>query len=102
MLNCAAEENKKNGWDMRIHVDGASGAMIAPFIYPGVHLASALGIVADPKRRSTHEDLLNWSVCAGCWLVSFCPAAKSFFLTSARRASSLAQPDASKTTLLSV
>ena len=40
-LMCAAEENKKNGWDMRIHVDGASGAMIAPFIYPGVGLAFA-------------------------------------------------------------
>ena len=31
----AAEElNKKNGWDMRIHVDAASGGFIAPFIYP--------------------------------------------------------------------
>ena len=28
--------NKKNGWDIRIHVDGASGAMVAPFIFPGV------------------------------------------------------------------
>lgn len=31
----AAEElNKKNGWDLRIHVDAASGGFIAPFIYP--------------------------------------------------------------------
>ena len=36
---CAAEENKKNGWDMRIHVDGASGAMVAPFVFPGAPLA---------------------------------------------------------------
>ncbi|CAK0787153.1 hypothetical protein CVIRNUC_010369 [Coccomyxa viridis] len=30
------EVNKKNGWDMRIHVDGASGAMVAPFVFPEV------------------------------------------------------------------
>ncbi len=34
----AGEVNKKNGWDIRIHVDGASGAMVAPFIFPGVLL----------------------------------------------------------------
>ena len=32
----AGEVNKKNGWDMRIHVDGASGAMVAPFVFPGL------------------------------------------------------------------
>lgn len=30
----AEELNKKNGWDMRIHVDAASGGFVAPFIYP--------------------------------------------------------------------
>jgi Pyridoxal-dependent decarboxylase conserved domain len=26
--------NKKNGWNVGIHVDGASGAFVAPFLYP--------------------------------------------------------------------
>ncbi|KAK2075986.1 hypothetical protein QBZ16_001322 [Prototheca wickerhamii] len=26
--------NEKNGWEVRIHVDGASGAFVAPFLYP--------------------------------------------------------------------
>ena len=26
--------NKKKGWDIKIHVDGASGAFVAPFAYP--------------------------------------------------------------------
>lgn len=31
----AAEElNKKNGWDMRLHVDAATGGFITPFIHP--------------------------------------------------------------------
>ena len=42
----AAEENKKNGWDMRIHVDGASGAMVAPFVFPGLLLQMPL---ASPR-----------------------------------------------------
>lgn len=29
-----AEVNDRNGWDIPIHVDGASGAMVAPFLYP--------------------------------------------------------------------
>lgn len=33
-LAAAEELNKKNGWDMRIHVDAASGGFVAPFIYP--------------------------------------------------------------------
>jgi len=34
-LNDALTElNKKNGWDVGIHVDGASGAFYAPFRYP--------------------------------------------------------------------
>ncbi|MCF7791717.1 MAG: glutamate decarboxylase [Victivallales bacterium] len=28
--------NKKNGWNIPIHVDGASGGFIAPFVYPEV------------------------------------------------------------------
>ena len=30
------ELNRKNGWEIGIHVDGASGGFIAPFIQPGV------------------------------------------------------------------
>jgi glutamate decarboxylase len=26
--------NQKNGWDVPVHVDGASGAFVAPFLYP--------------------------------------------------------------------
>jgi glutamate decarboxylase len=29
-----SELNKKNGWKLSVHVDGASGAFVAPFIYP--------------------------------------------------------------------
>ncbi|EFN55834.1 hypothetical protein CHLNCDRAFT_35292 [Chlorella variabilis] len=28
------ELNEKNGWGLAIHIDGASGAFVAPFIYP--------------------------------------------------------------------
>ena len=28
------ELNAKNGWNLVVHVDGASGAFVAPFIYP--------------------------------------------------------------------
>lgn len=28
------EINEKNGWNVGIHIDGASGAFVAPFIYP--------------------------------------------------------------------
>lgn len=28
------ELNSRNGWEIKIHVDGASGGMIAPFLYP--------------------------------------------------------------------
>ena len=26
--------NAKTGWEVKIHVDGASGAFVAPFLYP--------------------------------------------------------------------
>jgi hypothetical protein len=29
-----AELNKKHGWGLTIHIDGASGAFVAPFLYP--------------------------------------------------------------------
>jgi len=34
--NALDKLNKKTGWDVPIHVDGASGAFIAPFIQPGL------------------------------------------------------------------
>lgn len=50
---CAAKLNKENGWDMKIHVDGASGAMIAPFIYPGVQWTLVLlPAVSHPLLRA--------------------------------------------------
>lgn len=34
-LNDVLEKlNKENGWDVGIHIDGASGAFVAPFLYP--------------------------------------------------------------------
>lgn len=33
-LPLAEEINAKNGWEVKIHVDGASGAFVAPFLYP--------------------------------------------------------------------
>ena len=39
--------NKKNGWDLVIHVDGASGAMVAPFLYPNVKFDFRLPNVAS-------------------------------------------------------
>ena len=26
--------NKENGWDIKIHIDGASGGFVVPFLYP--------------------------------------------------------------------
>ena len=37
--------NKKNGWDMRIHVDAASGGFVAPFIYPDLEFDFRLPMV---------------------------------------------------------
>ncbi len=34
MSAVAEEVNQKNGWNIMIHVDGASGAFVAPFLYP--------------------------------------------------------------------
>ena len=39
--------NKENGWSIVIHVDGASGAMVAPFVYPGVKFDFRLENVAS-------------------------------------------------------
>ena len=41
------ELNKKNGWDVHIHVDGASGAFIAPFIYPDLKWDFRLELVSS-------------------------------------------------------
>ena len=30
----AGKLNSKNGWDIKIHVDGASGGFVVPFLYP--------------------------------------------------------------------
>lgn len=33
-LGCTGEINEKNGWDIGIHVDGASGGFVVPFLFP--------------------------------------------------------------------
>lgn len=37
------EVNKKNDWQVGIHVDGASGAFLAPFVYGSSLIRSAMG-----------------------------------------------------------
>lgn len=39
--------NKANGWELVIHVDGASGAMVAPFLYPQLKFDFRLPNVAS-------------------------------------------------------
>ncbi len=39
--------NKANGWELVIHVDGASGAMVAPFLYPNIKFDFRLPNVAS-------------------------------------------------------
>ncbi|CAJ1952221.1 unnamed protein product [Sphenostylis stenocarpa] len=39
------EKNKKTGWDTPIHVDGASGGFIAPFLYPDLEWDFRLPLV---------------------------------------------------------
>lgn len=39
--------NKKNGWKLVVHVDGASGAMVAPFAYPDIKFDFRLPNVAS-------------------------------------------------------
>ena len=41
------ELNKENGWRIVIHVDGASGGMVAPFLYPDVLFDFRLPTVAS-------------------------------------------------------
>jgi len=45
-LNDALQElNKKNGWDVGIHVDAASGGFVAPFLYPDLEWDFRLPLV---------------------------------------------------------
>ena len=46
--------NKENGWELVIHVDGASGAMVAPFLYPQIKFDFRLPNVAS-INISGHE-----------------------------------------------
>ena len=39
--------NEENGWSIVIHVDGASGAMVAPFVYPNLKFDFRLPNVAS-------------------------------------------------------
>ncbi|PRW57374.1 Glutamate decarboxylase [Chlorella sorokiniana] len=42
-----SELNEKNGWDLKIHVDGASGGFVAPFLYPDLAWDFRLNNVAS-------------------------------------------------------
>ena len=62
MSAVAEEVNQKNGWNIMIHVDGASGAFVAPFLYPelvwdfrlkNVVSINASGHKCTPPPRST-------------------------------------------------
>ena len=41
----AGDVNKEKGYDVRIHVDAASGGFVAPFIYPDVKFDFRLPMV---------------------------------------------------------
>ena len=52
----AGELNEKTGWNIMIHVDGASGAFVAPFLYPELvwdfRLKNVVSINASGHKRA--------------------------------------------------
>lgn len=61
-----AKMNAENGWEIVIHVDGASGAMVAPFVYPDVKFDFRLDNVASINISGHKYGLvypgLGWAV----------------------------------------
>ncbi len=57
MSAVAEEVNQKNGWNIMIHVDGASGAFVAPFLYPELvwdfRLKNVVSINASGHKRAS-------------------------------------------------
>lgn len=70
----AGKLNKEKGWDIKIHVDGASGAFVVPFLYPdlkwdfrceNVVSVNASGHKCDPQMPP--------AVICLCVTISRCP-----------------------------
>jgi hypothetical protein len=55
---CAGEVNSKNGWDIKIHVDGASGGFVVPFLYPDLkwdfRLQNVVSVNASGHKWGLH------------------------------------------------
>jgi glutamate decarboxylase len=60
------EINEKNGWNVGIHVDGASGAFVAPFLYPDLkwdfRLANVVSINASGHKFGLVYPGLGWCI----------------------------------------
>ncbi|KAL4421163.1 hypothetical protein ABPG77_000798, partial [Micractinium sp. CCAP 211/92] len=60
------ELNEKNGWNVSIHVDGASGAFVAPFLYPDLkwdfRLRNVTSINASGHKYGLVYPGLGWVV----------------------------------------
>ena len=58
----AGELNEKTGWNIMIHVDGASGAFVAPFLYPELvwdfRLKNVVSINASGHKCACSAQLL--------------------------------------------
>lgn len=54
------EVNQANGWQVPIHVDGASGGFIAPFLYPDLQWDFRLKNVKSINASGHKYDQLCW------------------------------------------
>lgn len=71
LIYLAAEElNQKNGWDMKIHVDAASGGFVAPFIYPDLEFDFRLKNV-NSVSASGHKYVCTVSNCSVILMTGF-------------------------------
>jgi hypothetical protein len=55
---CPAELNAKHDWGLSIHIDGASGAFVAPFLYPDLKWDFRLDNVASINASGAHPPQL--------------------------------------------
>lgn len=55
---CLAELNAKHDWGLSIHIDGASGAFVAPFLYPDLKWDFRLDNVASINASGAHPPQL--------------------------------------------
>jgi glutamate decarboxylase len=58
--------NEENGWDIGVHVDGASGAFIAPFAYPDIRfdfrLPNVVSINASGHKYGLVYPGIGWAI----------------------------------------